>query len=42
MARLTSPQSKAIPVIAINVGTLAVFIAWLGVAGYAFAYLISH
>jgi hypothetical protein len=41
MARLSTP-SKTIPLFAINLGTVAVFVAWLVVAGYAFAYLTSH
>jgi hypothetical protein len=42
MAKLTSAPGRTIPLLAVNVGTLAVFIAWLVVAAYALAYLISH
>jgi hypothetical protein len=42
MSRLTHAPDKTIPLITINLGTVAVFVAWLVVAGYALAYLISH
>lgn len=42
MARLTSSPGRTIPVVAINAGTIAVFVLWLVVAGYALAYLVSH
>jgi hypothetical protein len=42
MERLTSSPGRAIPVIAVNLGTLAVFVAWLVTAGYTFDYLVSH
>jgi hypothetical protein len=42
MARLNSSAGRTIPVTAVNLGSLVVFIAWLVVAGYALAYLVSH
>jgi hypothetical protein len=42
MSRVTSTPGRTIPVIAVNLGTLAVFVAWLVVAGYALDYLVSH
>lgn len=42
MARLSSSPGKPVQLFAINVGTLAVFVAWLVAAGYALMYLVSH
>lgn len=42
MARLTSSPGRTIPVVAINLGTLAIFVVWVVAAGYALAYLVSH
>ncbi len=42
MERLTSSPGKTITLLAINVGTIAVVIAWVVVAGYALAYLVSQ
>ena len=42
MSRVTPTPGRTIPVIAVNLGTLVVFVAWLVVAGYALDYLASH
>jgi hypothetical protein len=42
MARLVSSPGRSFPVLAINLGTLAVLIVWLVVAAYGFAYLVSR
>jgi hypothetical protein len=42
MARLTSSPDRPIPLRLINLGTLAVFVAWLVAASYALAFLVSH
>lgn len=42
MARLTSSPDRTFPVTALNLGTVAVVVAWLVAAGYALAYLVSR
>jgi hypothetical protein len=42
MARLTVSPGRTMPLMALNVGTLAVFVLWVVAAGFALAYLVSH
>jgi hypothetical protein len=42
MAGLASSPPRTIPVTLLNLGVLGVGIAWLVVACYALAYLVSH
>lgn len=42
MATLTSTPRRTVPIVAINVGTLALFVVWLAVACYGLVYLVSH
>jgi len=41
MAMRAPPPHDSIPVKLLNLLTLAVFVAWLAVASYALAYLVS-
>ncbi len=42
MAKLASSSGKTVPLRLLNLGTVAVFVAWLAAASYALAYLSSH
>lgn len=42
MARVTSSPGRTIPALVVDLGTVAVFVAWLVMAGYALDYLVSH
>jgi hypothetical protein len=40
--RLSSSTGSTILVMAVNLGTVAILVAWLVTAGYAIRYLVSH
>jgi hypothetical protein len=42
MATHVSTPGKTVPEALLSLGTAAVFVAWLAVACYAIAYLVSH
>ncbi len=42
MTMHASPRGKPTPFALLSLGTTAVFVAWLAVACYALAYLVSH
>lgn len=42
MAKPAHSPHEAIPVTLLNLVTLAVLVAWLAVAAYSLAYLVSH
>ena len=42
MARIASTPHRTIPFRLLNLGTLGVFVAWLVLACYALAYLVSR
>lgn len=42
MARPALSPHETIPITLLSLVTVAVFVAWLAVAAYALAYLVSH